>query len=140
MIATFQQDRTMATQIPEVKYALTDDRTKVALSINGSEATFTTKEFEGFLGWLGTIRTQMAPPVPTEVAEGMQVSQLTHVFLGHRKGMPPVPAESGMVVAVRSELFGWFEFAADPEFCRGMIAWMNSTGAPQQVEPTPPPQ
>jgi hypothetical protein len=129
----------MSAQIPEVKYALTDDRTKVTIGINGSEAAFSTKEFEGLLGWLGTIRTQMAPTVAPAVQEGMQVSQLTHVFLGHRKGMPPVPAQSGMVIAARSEMYGWLEFTAEPEFCRGMIAWMNSSAEQSEVQPTPPP-
>jgi hypothetical protein len=130
----------MSTQIPEVKYALSDDKAKVTLSINGSEAAFTTREFEGFLGWLGVIRAQMTPMVPADVSPGMQVSQLSHVYLGHRQNMPGVPAESGMVIAVRSDLFGWLEFMADPEFCRGMITWMNSSDAPQPVQPTPPPQ
>ncbi len=140
MIPTIHGIKHMSTQMPEVKYALTDDKANVTVSINGSEATFTTREFEGLLGWLGTIRSQMTPIVAPEVHEGMQVSQLSHVFLGHRKDMPPVPAESGMVVAVRSDLFGWFEFTAEPEFCRGMIAWLNSTGAPQEIQPTPPPR
>jgi hypothetical protein len=128
----------MSTQTPEIKYVLSDDKAKVTISINDAEASFTTKEFEGLIGWLGVIRSQMTPTVAPEVHEGMQVTQLSHVYLGHRKGMPPVPNESGMVIAARSDLFGWFEFTAEPEFCRGMAAWMNSTAA-GTVQPTPPP-
>jgi hypothetical protein len=130
----------MSNQPPEIKYVLAEDKAKVTVSVNGAEATFTTKEFESLIGWLGVIRSQMTPMVAPEVHEGMQVSQLSHVYLGHRKGLSPNPAESGMVVAARSDMFGWFEFTAEPEFCRGMIAWMNSAGGQDAVLPTPPPQ
>jgi hypothetical protein len=130
----------MSAQIPEINYVLAETRDKVAISINGAEASFTTKEFEALIGWLGVIRSQMTPIVAPQVHDGMQVTKLSHIFLGHRKDMPPVPLESGMVFAARSDLFGWMEFTAEPEFCRGMLAWMNSTAAPQDVEPTPAPQ
>jgi hypothetical protein len=131
----------MAAQTPEVKYLLSDDKSRVTISINNSEATFNTKEFEGLLGWLGVVRSQMIPIVPAAVQDGMQVSQLTHVFLGHLKDKTPLPVESGMVMAVRSEMYGWLEFTAQPEFCRGMAAWLQSEGQPAaDVQPTPPPK
>jgi hypothetical protein len=128
----------MSTTPPEIKYDLNQDKSSVTISIDGKDVVFTTVEFERLIGWLGVIRAQMTPSVPPAVQEGMQVSQLSHVFLGHRKGMPPGPLESGMVIAVRSDLFGWLEFTAAPEFCSGMVDWMKS-GGKTDVEPTPPP-
>ena len=64
-----------------------------------SPVTFKTPEFEHLLGWLGMIRAQMAPSVPQVISPGMNVFQLTHVAMGHRDGMEPLPTESGAIIA-----------------------------------------
>ncbi|CAN5147695.1 hypothetical protein BH11PSE11_BH11PSE11_06340 [soil metagenome] len=122
-------------EIPQIKFALSDDKSSVVITVNANDVTFKTQELEHFIGWLGVIRSQMSPGVPTGISEGMSVSQLSHLFLGHRDGLTPLPIESGAVVAARSEMFGWMEFTADADFCRGLISWMNTKATPQPTAP-----
>ena len=125
----------------EIKFTLNDDRSVVTLTINGTDAKFSAQDFENLLGWLGGIRAQMQPAVPTAISANTQMLPLAQLVIAHPAGAVGTPTETGAVFAARSEMFGWLQFIAEPKFCEGIRNWLGSAPpAGSDVLPTPVPK
>ena len=108
----------------------TFDEDKKTISITWPSQTmqFSAHDLEQFLTALGLLRSEMAPRVPVNLPDDLSTIEFhKHMFV---QAMPSragtrVPTDVGAYLALQSPLFGWFEYYLDPEYCRGLIAWLQ---------------
>lgn len=112
-------------------FEISEDKKSVKVTWSQPEIVLTASDAEKLATAIGLLRSALHPSVPALVPEDVQSVVFQHfdyITALHKKDGKQIPVESGAYLAMRSGLFGWFDYYLDPEYCKGLVLWLQGQG------------
>jgi hypothetical protein len=112
-----------------VRSTLSDNGETISLSLRDPALELKAKDLDVLIALLGHYRAQMKPAIPVDQAAAQWAQYADHVQVLHiQKDGKTMPIETGALFLFQNPRFGWFQFPATAEFCRGLIPWLQGKG------------
>lgn len=98
----------------------------VRLRLPEADVVMTVAALEELISELGKIRASMSPEVPQSIwGTNARVFALETVFISDLDAQNHDALQHGALLVGRSPEYGWAQFVARPEACRGLLAWLS---------------
>lgn len=98
----------------------------VHLRLPGADMVMTAATLEELIAELGKIRASMSPEVPRSIwGTNAKVFALETLFISDLDAQNHDALQHGALLVGRSPEYGWAQFVARPEACRGLLAWLS---------------
>lgn len=114
-----------------LEWTIDEDKKTIAITWPSKTMQFSAQDLHDLQTALGSLRNELLPPVPVSLPEDLRTMQFhrhMHIRALLRDDGSRVPTEVGAFLAFQSPLFGWFDYYLDPEYCRGLVAWLQGHG------------
>ena len=116
-------------------YRISDDGSAAILtSPTGVETIMALEDVQRMIEFFGSIRAQMKPAVPIDVANRGTCHPANRLQILHI-GTESLPLKNGALLLLRSDSFGWVDFEVSPELCQGLLHWLSAQ--PEAICPPP---
>ncbi len=112
-----------------MQHTLSEDKKTVSVTVDAKDMTAI--EMDALIASMGRLRALMSPAVPVSIDEAHKPVYYIDNLAGWRIApteRPPV--DVGALFVARSPMYGYLQFPASPEFCAGLVHWLNGDTAP----------
>ena len=117
-----------------LEWTIAEDKKTISVTWPSQTMQFSANDLHDLLAALGFLRSELSPRVPVSLPDDpstVKFHKHMHIRALLRDEGTRVPTDVGAFLALQSPLFGWFDYYLDPEYCRGLVAWLQ--GNPDQL-------